>query len=244
MSNINKKIIVIFGATGIIGNTLFKYFDDRNNFLCISVSRHESNNDNHFIANITNEESINNLINNLKKKYLKIDAVINCAYPAKNINKNKETYDIFCNTIVNHIGGFYLVTSKFIKFFINQGYGNIINFSSIYGVNNPKFEIYSSTDKSCPLNYCCSKASIIMMTKYYANMLKKKNIRINTISPGGIISSHNNNDTVFTEKYKSKCSNYGLLQPSDLIGTVELLLSEKSKYINGQNIIIDDGFTL
>ena len=130
---------------------------------------------------------------------------------------------------------------KFAKTFIKQGYGNIINISSIMGVFSPKFEHYEGTSMVSPIEYSASKAAIISMTSYLAKYLSGKNIRVNSISPGGI---KNNQDEVFLEKYKKSCLNKGMLDSEDLTGALIFLLSEKSKFINGQNIIVDDGWSL
>ena len=67
------------------------------------------------------------------------------------------------------------------------------------------------------------------------------NIKVNTLSPGGIFD---NQPESFLEEYKKKCLNKGMLDKSDLKGTLVYLLSDMSNYVNGQNIIVDDGFTL
>ena len=51
-------------------------------------------------------------------------------------------------------------------------------------------------------------------------------------------------DDSFLEKYNSSCLSKGMLDPKDLSGTIKFLISEDSEFINGQNIIIDDGWTL
>ena len=67
------------------------------------------------------------------------------------------------------------------------------------------------------------------------------NIRVNTISPGGILDGQ---PEVFLENYKAECISKGMLDAKDLTGTLIYLLSDMSQYVNGQNIIVDDGFTL
>ena len=67
------------------------------------------------------------------------------------------------------------------------------------------------------------------------------NIRVNAISPGGIFD---NQPTPFLEAYKNKCITKGMLDKSDLKGSLIYLLSDMSKFVNGQNIIVDDGFSL
>ena len=126
-------------------------------------------------------------------------------------------------------------------FFMKQGYGNIINIASIYGVIPPRFEIYEDTSMINPISYAAIKSAIIHITKYVAKYYKGKNIRVNCISPGGIID---NQPIDFVKKYKCFSLNKGMLESKDISGAVVFLISDLSKYINGQNIIVDDGWNL
>ena len=92
-----------------------------------------------------------------------------------------------------------------------------------------------------PIEYSAIKAGIISITKYLAKYCKGQNIRVNCISPGGILD---NQPKIFLEKYNSICSSKGMLDAQDLNGTIIYLLSSLSQYVNGQNIIIDDGWVL
>ena len=82
---------------------------------------------------------------------------------------------------------------------------------------------------------------MISLVKYLAKKYQKKGIRINCISPGGIKDGQN---TKFIKNYEKNCNSKGLLDAVDLNGLVKFLISEDSRYINGQNIIIDDGWSL
>ena len=75
------------------------------------------------------------------------------------------------------------------------------------------------------------------MAKYF----RGKNIRVNSISPGGILDQQ---PEAFLDAYQDFCCSKGMLDVSDLQGALLFLLSPMSQYINGQNIIVDDGFTL
>ena len=66
-------------------------------------------------------------------------------------------------------------------------------------------------------------------------------IRFNSISPGGIFDHQ---PSSFIERYSAECIDKGMLDPEDIAGTLIFLLSDLSRYINGQNIIVDDGFSL
>jgi NAD(P)-dependent dehydrogenase (short-subunit alcohol dehydrogenase family) len=126
-------------------------------------------------------------------------------------------------------------------YFQKQGYGNIINISSIYGVIAPKFEIYDNTEMTTPVEYAAIKSGMLHLTKYMAKYFKGKNIRVNAISPGGILDGQ---PREFLSEYKRQCSTKGMLDPKDLNGVLIFLLSDMSSYINGQNIVVDDGFCL
>ena len=177
-------------------------------------------------------------------EFSKIDALVNNAYPRnKNYGRKFEdvTYEDFCENVNMHLGGYFLMMQQFAEHFKKQGHGNIINIASIYGVIAPRFDIYDNTDMTMPVEYAAIKSAIIHLTKYVAKYYKGYNIRVNCISPGGI---YNNQPEPFIKSYNEYALNRGILDSSDITGILLFLLSNESKYINGQNIIVDDGWTL
>lgn len=244
---LKDKVIVIIGANGFLGKEFVKnclennakvvasdivdYFDEKENLVYKK-------------CDITNKDSILELIDFSKDKFGKIDAVVNTAYPRnKNYGRKFEEveYKDFCENVNLHLGGYFLVSQQFAEFFKKQGFGNIVNIASIYGVISPKFEIYENTAMTMPIEYNVIKHSIISMTKYVAKYYNGYNIRANCISPGGIL---NNQPNEFLEKYNKYGLNKGMLDREDISGTLLFLLSDLSKYVNGQNIIVDDGWSL
>ena len=114
--------------------------------------------------------------------------------------------------------------------------------SSIQGVMAPKFHHYKKNlSMNSPIEYSAAKAGIISLTGYLAKYIKYKDLRINCISPGGI---YDNQNKIFVKRYKNDCVSKGLLDPKDLFSAIKFLISDDSKYIRGQNIIIDDGWSL
>ena len=79
-----------------------------------------------------------------------------------------------------------------------------------------------------------------MLTKYLASHYAKYNIQINSISPGGIL---NNQDKRFQISYSYKTPAGRMASTSDMQSVLEMLISKKSDYINGSNIVVDGGFT-
>ena len=116
-----------------------------------------------------------------------------------------------------------------------------MNFASIYGSVAPKFEIYQGTQMTTPVEYAAIKAGIIQMSKFFAKKYLKKGVRVNTISPGGILDGQ---DEIFLQKYKLKCGKKGMLDVRDIFGLTKFLSGEDGAYITGQDFLVDDGFCL
>lgn len=255
---LKEKVIVITGGAGLLGSEFIRtviknggvgVIADLNEEIGIEVKtqiiKELGSGKVEFVkTDITNKESILSLISFIKGKYNKIDALVNNAYPRnKNFGRNffEVEYVDFCENVNMHLGGYFLTTQQFAKYFVEQGYGNIINISSIYGVIAPRFEIYEGTKMTMPVEYAVIKSALIHFTKYLAKYLKGKNIRVNSMSPGGIFD---NQPESFLKAYDSHSSSKGMLDKKDILGTLIFLLSENSKFLNGQNIVVDDGFTL
>ena len=195
-------------------------------------------------VDITNKASVKNLIDRLRERHGHIDAVVNNAYP-RNHNYGRKfeevAYEDFCENLSMHLGGYFLVAQQFSIFFRRQGRGNIINMASIYGTMAPRFEIYANTAMTMPVEYAAIKSAIINLTKYMAKYLKGTGIRVNAISPGGILDAQPGS---FLDSYAQNSLSKGMLDAKDLNGTLVYLLSDMGAYVNGQNIIVDDGFSL
>ena len=240
MKILKNKIIIVIGANGLLGKEFVKSIKkQKGNVISADIT-----NNNEYYVDITSKKSINKLISKVENKYGKIDAVVNTSYP-RNKNYGKEFFDVkykdFCENTNLHLGGYFLVAQSFASFFKKQGYGNIVNIASIYGVIAPKFNIYDGTNMTMPVEYAAIKSAIIHLTQYMTNYLKDLNIRVNCISPGGIFD---NQDKKFVKEYAKLCTNKGILDKEDINGTLIFLLSDLSKSINGQNIIVDEGFTV
>lgn len=193
---------------------------------------------------ITSSDSLGVLIAELRKRHGRIDAVVSNAYP-RNCNYGRRleevTYADFCENVSLHLGGYFLVAQQFGLFFREQGRGNIINMSSIYGVRAPRFEAYAGTAMTTPVEYAAIKAAVIHLTRYFAQYFKGTGIRVNCLSPGGV---RDNQAADFLLKYNAYCNGKGMLDPRDITGTLLFLLSDASEFITGQNIVVDDGWSL
>jgi NAD(P)-dependent dehydrogenase (short-subunit alcohol dehydrogenase family) len=192
----------------------------------------------------TDIDSIRETIELGKSEFGKIDSAVHCAYPTSSgwgrpfeeIEPDHLKQDLF-----SQLGGAILFSQQIIDFFRLQGYGNLIHISSIHGVSSPKFEHYQGTEMVSPLEYSAIKSGVISITKYLSKYCRKDNIRVNSISPGGI---QDNQPESFVKRYKESCNSKGMLDAEDICGILIFLLSKDSSFIHGQNIIVDDGWSL
>ena len=122
-----------------------------------------------------------------------------------------------------------------------QGNGSIVNMGSVYGVTAPDFKIYEETNITMPAAYSAIKGGLIQFSKYLAAYFGKNGVRVNLVSPGGVINGQHKK---FTERYEQKVPLGRMAIPGDIASAVSFLLSDRSSYITGQNLIVDGGFTL
>ena len=255
---LDGKVIVITGGAGLIGQEFAKAVMNQGGIAVIAdidekrmqytvrelAQKFPCEKIDIFKLDITSKDSIQKCIAYVDSKYKKIDALINNAYP-RNKNYGRHFFDVeyddFVENLGMNLGGCIIPSQLFSLYFQEQGYGNIINISSIYGVIAPEFEIYDNTKMTMPVEYAAIKSGMLHLTKYMAKFFKGKNIRVNAMSPGGVLDSQ---PEEFLKKYNQRCSTKGMLNERDLSGTLVFLLSDMSMYINGQNIVVDDGFSL
>ncbi len=246
-----KKNIIITGGFGTIGEALSKsLLKQGHNVIIIDTKVKKKNNlinkKNLFVIkkNINKENEIKKIVLQISKKFNKIDALVHCAYPKTKdwgLKLEKLNQKSLNENLNNHLGSTIILSKIIIKQFLKQKFGNLILLSSIMGLNNPKFETYIGTKMSSPIEYSAIKSGIISVTKYLAKYYSKKNLKINCVSPGGIKS---NLPKKFIKNYKKQCNAKGLLNSEDVVNGINFLLSDKSNFISGHNLVIDDGYSL
>ena len=215
MSFKKKQNIVVIGGNGLIGKTIVDFLlNERFNVGVVDFGEKDVDDNrklSYYKADINNPSQLKEVTKSLKLAYDNLDCIINCSYPKSKIyglNVEEISLEAFNENVKLHLGGYFNVMKIFIEDFIEQGFGNIINFSSIQGEQSPKFHHYKETDMTSPIEYTAAKSAIIAISKYFAKYYKNKNIRINCISPGGIFDNQNSK---FIEKYKQDTLNKGCL---------------------------------
>lgn len=122
---------------------------------------------------------------------------------------------------------------------VERGGGSIINIGSMMGMFGPDLSNYEGTNMgNPPPDYFFHNAGLLNLTRYMAQVLAGKNVRVNCVSPGGLF---NNQPERFLENYCKKVPLRRMANKDDIKGLMVLLASEAGAYINGENILMDGG---
>tara|TARA_B100001093_G_scaffold516109_1_gene594120 strand:+ start:1550 stop:2362 length:813 start_codon:yes stop_codon:yes gene_type:complete len=197
---------------------------------------------------VSNEKSIIKVVKDLKKKRIKLHALINNAAIDSKISKNQKMSNtekfenISLKNWKNHfdvgLTGAMLCSKHFGKMIIqNKKGGVIINIASDLSVIAPNHEIYKKGIFK-PVMYSVIKHGIIGLTKYISTYWNSKKLRCNAISPGPV---EDGQPKIFIKKLKKHIPLNRLALKNEYRGAIQFLCSDASEYMTGQNLIIDGG---
>jgi NAD(P)-dependent dehydrogenase (short-subunit alcohol dehydrogenase family) len=124
-----------------------------------------------------------------------------------------------------------------------RGGGSIVQTGSIYGILGPDQRIYEGSEYggraiNTPAIYSASKAGLNGLTRYLAAYWGHRNVRVNTLTPGGVSSGQNE---TFDRRYSARVPMARMAKADELVGALIFLASDASSYLNGQDIVIDGG---
>lgn len=195
-------------------------------------------------ADLTDDNSFGILGDLLSSFDHPITSAVHAAYPrsagwGKPLSKLQASDLSF--DLMSQLGCAILFSRFILNYFVKNGGGSLIHISSIQGISAPKFEHYEGLPMTSPVEYSAIKAGVISITRWFAKYYTSSHVRVNCVSPGGVLAGQ---DPLFLQRYRTSCSNKGMLDPSDVSSMVKYLLSEEAFAINGQNFIIDDGWSL
>ena len=240
----NKKIILVTGGSGLIGREVVSHIMAKQAVpvnMDIRPSGVEGVDE--VECDVTRVDDLISAVAYVKKEYGSIDGLVTSAYP-RTEDWGLAFEDIKPESLKKNmdwqLGSSFLLNQQVLKHMRQQGGGSVVNIASTYGVVGNDFTIYEGTDMNPPAAYPAIKGGIINMTRYLASLYGQFNIRVNCVSPGGIFD---NQPDPFVRAYEKKTPLKRMGRPDDIAPAVWFLLSDDAKYITGQNLIVDGGWT-
>jgi NAD(P)-dependent dehydrogenase (short-subunit alcohol dehydrogenase family) len=193
---------------------------------------------------VSNEQEVNKVIDQIVKDFGKLDILVNNA--GVNTAKHRVTIEEFpreeWDRLVSiDLTGLYLVSKAGVKPMLKQGSGKVINITSVLGLVPARLQ--------CA--FVAAKAGVVNLTKAMALELGGRGVLVNCIAPGSILTEGTKslfygNDGQFSDRVQQMLSHIPLGRPgeSDEIAHAALFLAApESSYINGHILTVDGGWT-
>ena len=260
--NIQGRVIVMTGGTGVLGTSMVEYLAAHGAKMAVLarnkqkgdelVAKIKSNGgDAIFVqTDVTDETVLKQNADQIIETYGRIDVLINGAggnMPGAIIGPDNTIFDLkiddFRKVVDLNLMGTVIPTLIFAENMVKNGRGNIVNISSESALR-PLTRV---------AGYGAAKAAVSNFTKYMAGELAIKfgeNFRVNAIAPGFFITEQNrtlltNPDGSYSDRGKNIIAHtpfrrFGV--PEDLLGTLHYLVSDASKFVTGTVAVVDGGF--
>jgi len=246
--NLQEKVVIVTGAGKGIGYETAKVFYNlgykvavisrsQNDLICLKDDLNASSEDFFYMSgDVSNEDTVNNFVLNVFKKFKRIDCLINNA----GIRFRKKFLDISYvewQSVMNlNVGSVMLMSKAVIPYMIENNQGRIINMSSIVGtLGLPELSAYAA-----------SKGAIISLTKALSLELAEFNINVNAIAPGFCKTSYSENFKENSDLYnftieRTPMKRWG--ESKDIANACLYLASELSDYVTGEVLNVDGGWS-
>ncbi|MDR2936473.1 MAG: SDR family oxidoreductase [Rikenellaceae bacterium] len=260
--DVRNKVMVITGATGILGSAMARHFAGQGSKVVILARKAEAaqklidevgatgGEAVFFATNVLDKEQLETAYAQTMARYGRVDVLINCAggnMPGATIPPDKTIFDLdmaaFETVVDLNLFGTVLPTMIFARTMVDRKEGSIINVASESAIR-PLTRV---------AGYGVAKAAVVNFTKYLCGELAAKygaGLRVNAIAPGFFLSEQNrtlltNPDGSYTDRAKTILAHtpfkrFG--EPEELLGTLQWLASDASKFVSGTVTMIDGGF--
>ena len=192
---------------------------------------------------LENDKSIENLHDKIISENNRLDILVNNAVTRCACSGWDNTLEYYDKSLHVNASALFKITYLFAEDMKKQKGGSIINIASMMGMVGVEMENYEGTDmgKNQSPIYYYEKGGMINFTRWAASMLGPCNVRVNTISPGGL--QDKSHPDAFVNNYSKRTQLGRMANSTDLKGAVVFLASDASLYITGANLPVDGGYT-
>ena len=245
MKDLSEKVIIVTGGRGLIGREIVRELKERDAIvISADITEETSATDRTFHLDLGSYESIDSLVKFTLDGFGRIDGLINAAYPHTpdwgRYRFENDPVEHWEENVRLQLNSTFYICRETAKVMERQQFGSIVNFGSIYGIVGNDSTIYEDYGGTSPVEYSAIKGGIINFTRYLASYLGHYGIRVNCVCPGGIFD-HQREE--FLKAYNHRCPMKRMGNPDDIAPLCLFLVSDGAKYITGQIIAADGGWT-
>ena len=247
MNRFEGQVVVVTGAGRGIGRSIaLSFAKEGADVVCISRTQANSGKVAEeirqmgrkawaFGIDVADSAAVNEMSAVVLKEAGKIDVLVNNAGVTRDnlfMRMSEEEWDTVINT---NLKGAYLLCKSFIRSFIKQRSGRIINIASIVGL----------TGNAGQCNYAASKAALVGFTKSLAREVASRSITVNAVAPGFIETDMTGalSENV-KEAFLKEIPMNQIGKPEDIAGAALFLASTDARYITGHVLVVDGGFAM
>lgn len=250
MFKLDGKIAIVTGGAGGIGEALAMGLGIHGATVVVSSRNQEAiekvakqiteASGNEAIAitsDVTDERSVQNMVDQVMKKYGKIDILVNAM--GMNVKRDAFEYPMedWDKLFAVNVKGTMIACKIVGRVMREQKTGAIVNLSSVRGIRG-----YTGGNTG----YCATKGAVELITKALALEWAPHNIRVNALGPALVITpgtKHIAEDPELAKKYASAVPLGRIGMPEDMVGAVNFLVSDAASFVTGQTIYVDGGLT-
>lgn len=206
-------------------------------------------------VDVSHPDEVNDAVDTVLARWERVDILINNAaidpkFDADVASLQRYGFEeyplqLWQQSLNVNLTGAFLCAQAVGKVMVRQESGVMVNICSTYGLVAPDQRLYRKADEDIqklfkPVSYAVTKAAVAHLTRYLAAYWGDKNIRVNTLTPGGVFNAQ---EDEFVRKYASRTPLGRMAKKDEMNAALLFLVSDASSYMTGANLVVDGGWT-
>ena len=259
--DLNSKTTILTGATGRLGRYYADLLAEQGSNLALidldqsqcddlsnQIKKKYNNKVKGYGIDISKKEEVKKAFMHIIREFNSIDILINNAaaqqltvFEGKLHEFEEFPLEVWQENLNVNLTGAFLCCQEAGKQMVKQKQGVILNIGSVYGIVGCDQRIYGDSGINSSIAYATTKSGIVNFTKYLASYWQGKNIRVNSLSPGGVENKSQTEE--FLKNYYYRTMLKRMANMDDLGSALLYLVSDASDWVTGTDMVVDGGWT-
>lgn len=237
MRGLKDKVVAVTGAAGGIGEAICRRLLDEG-VRVYALDRAPATTGVPLSVDVTVEESVIRAAEQIVAAEGRVDGIVAAAGVVEDdIPAEEMTLAQWDHTIGINLRGLFLTDQAFGKVMLAQGFGAVVNISSMSGSH-----VVNVPQRQCAYN--ASKAAVTALTKSLASEWAARGVRVNAIAPGYVATPLLAHKQHQFQQWLDNTPQHRIADPAEIAAAAAFLLSEESTYFCGSELLADGGYSL